>query len=240
MKDGWRDRLIAGEVYEVLDVDSQRGVDWIKITDSAGVTAFFYASRFEKVDTTEELIDEIADAIEAADAAIREEAACPDCAISIRNPLGETCKACSQPEEVAILGDLATAAPSGSNLLQPYPDNNPKSVVGASKVPLWLLPFPALIEMAKAFADGVKKYNPFNWRKTPVAASVYISAIQRHLGAWTDGEDLASDSGVSHLAHIMAGCAILLDAEKAGTLVDDRPKLGAVPEMLNEYAESNK
>ncbi|MCK4828651.1 hypothetical protein KA005_73655 [bacterium] len=40
--------------------------------------------------------------------------------------------------------------------------------------------------------------------------------------AWAEGEDLDPDSGESHLYHIRACCAIVLDSEMHGTLIDDR------------------
>lgn len=118
-----------------------------------------------------------------------------------------------------------------------YPDDNPKSITGATKAPLHLNPSSAAIHQAAAHADGAAKYGPFNWRDRPVAVSVYISAIKRHLDAYyDDSEQVAADSGVHHLGHAMAGLAILLDAEAVGTLVDDRPKAGATVRLQTEYA----
>ncbi len=77
---------------------------------------------------------------------------------------------------------------------------------------------------AWAHADGASKYKPYNWRHVNVCATTYIAAIMRHLDAFRNGEDCAEDSGCHHLAHIIANCNILLDAEQAGTLVDDRFK----------------
>ena len=64
--------------------------------------------------------------------------------------------------------------------------------------------------------------NYFNWRASPVCATTYISAILRHLNQWRDRQDDDPESGRSHLAHIAANCAILMDAAKHGTLEDDR------------------
>lgn len=64
----------------------------------------------------------------------------------------------------------------------------------------------------------------FNWRRTGVCATTYVSAIMRHLNAWRDGEDLDPESGLSHIAHIATSCNILLDAAACGTLQDDRNK----------------
>jgi hypothetical protein len=105
-----------------------------------------------------------------------------------------------------------------------YLDGNPKSAAGAVKPQFHLIPLAPLAYLARVFEHGAAKYGPFNWRETGVKASVYISAILRHLFAWTEGEDLDPDSGKPHLAHVMASCCILLDAYLSGKLIDDRPK----------------
>jgi hypothetical protein len=52
--------------------------------------------------------------------------------------------------------------------------------------------------------------------------------------AWRDGEAIADDSGCHHLAHVMACCAILLDAMECGALNDDRPVPGPAGRMIAE------
>lgn len=99
---------------------------------------------------------------------------------------------------------------------------NPKAAFGKLKADLSLIPRPAMIHMAEALENGADKYGAYNWRQTDVDARIYISALLRHIFAWLDGEDDAPDSGVSHLGHVMAGCAILLDAKERGNLFDDR------------------
>ena len=69
-----------------------------------------------------------------------------------------------------------------------------------------LLPTEALVEIAKGFSFGAKKYGRFNWRKGLVYSRVY-SALQRHLTAWNAGEDFDPESGLTHLAH--AGCNLM-------------------------------
>jgi hypothetical protein len=86
--------------------------------------------------------------------------------------------------------------------------------------------------------DGARKYQAFNWRTKKVVASIYMSAAQRHLLAWFDGEDNASDSGIPHLAHAKACLGILIDALETGNLVDDRPALGAAARILERYRET--
>ena len=102
--------------------------------------------------------------------------------------------------------------------------NDPKGEAGSKKAPMWLLPPVALEQTAWVAKLGAEKYGPFNWRKTGVCATTYVSAIMRHLNAWRDGEDLDPESGISHIAHIATSCNILMDAAACGTLQDDRNK----------------
>lgn len=113
-----------------------------------------------------------------------------------------------------------------------YPDDNPKTQFGLKKIPMHLVPPIAVAHLARAFENGVGKYGPFNWREKTISSTVYYGAAMRHLMAWYDGEDLAPDSGVHHLAHAMACLAMVLDGQSIGKLNDNRPPKGGLPEML--------
>lgn len=118
----------------------------------------------------------------------------------------------------------------------------PKDLVGLSKVPLIsVVPPSSIIYEALAMrygaylaprADGGFGYGPFNWRTKGVRASIYVDTFLRHAFGWWDGEDLASDSKVHHLAHLKASCGVILDAIETGTFIDDRPTPGTSPAML--------
>lgn len=127
-----------------------------------------------------------------------------------------------------------------NNKSQAYPDDNPKTAIGVTKAPLHLVPPAAIHHCALAFADGAKKYGPYNWRDKTVSSSVYIGAMKRHIDAWWDGEDLSPDALVEHLGHVMACCAIILDAKSIGKLNDDRPTPGAASKLQVAYAEAHK
>lgn len=90
------------------------------------------------------------------------------------------------------------------------------------------------VQVSLAMRNGAAKYGPFNWREKKVRAHVYLAAARRHLAAWYDGEDVASDSGIHHLAHAAASLAIILDAEATGNLIDDRPIPGATGRLIDE------
>jgi len=100
---------------------------------------------------------------------------------------------------------------------------DPKGEAGKLKCPLHLLPPYALSQTAWVMSLGASKYGPWNWRENKVEAMTYVGAILRHMSAWSSGEDNDPESGQSHLAHIAAGCNILLDAAHVGNLVDNRP-----------------
>jgi hypothetical protein len=114
-----------------------------------------------------------------------------------------------------------------------YPDDNPKTVVGLTKPGTAAIPPVAIIELGQAMADGERKYGRFNWRDKTVTTSVYTDAIDRHMLAFRDGENAASDSGIPHLAHVMACCSILIDALSVGKLNDDRPTEGKAAELIS-------
>jgi hypothetical protein len=99
---------------------------------------------------------------------------------------------------------------------------DPKGEVGKAKPQLHLIPKVSLEAQAAALHHGKVKYGERNWVQTKVCTNTYIAAIMRHTSSIREGEDIDAESGISHLGHIMASCAILLDAAKAGTLVDDR------------------
>jgi hypothetical protein len=103
---------------------------------------------------------------------------------------------------------------------------NPKDRIGAGKLPLHLWPETASALGALALCDGMLKYGRTNWRVAGVRASIYVDAARRHLGFWFEGENNDPDSGLPHLAHALACIAILVDAEAAGHLNDDRQVRG--------------
>jgi hypothetical protein len=115
------------------------------------------------------------------------------------------------------------------------PDNNPKSAYGVRKPQLDKIPPAGLIHMGVVMGLGAAKYGPFNWRTNSVAASVYIGAAMRHLQEYLDGMNVEGESGASPLGHVMACCAILLDAESLGILIDDRPPAGAAHELIQRF-----
>jgi hypothetical protein len=111
---------------------------------------------------------------------------------------------------------------------------NPKDAIGSNKLPLHLWPPSATAVGCLGLLDGALKYGRTNWRASPVLASVYVSALKRHTDAYFEGETTDPDSGIPHLAGILANAAILVDAAAAGTLVDDRQYPGGYAKLVEE------
>lgn len=113
-------------------------------------------------------------------------------------------------------------------------DTNPKDGIGAAKLPLSLVPATALAYAALAHLDGASKYGKWNWRAAGVRASIYADAAMRHLERWFNGEDNDADSGLPHLAHVLACVNILIDAKELGKLTDDRPPAADLDRLFAE------
>lgn len=113
-------------------------------------------------------------------------------------------------------------------------DSNPKEAIGDKKVPLWLCSPIAKAHWSAAQFAGQVKYGSWNWRVAGVRSSTYLSAMQRHLDAYTSGEELDPVDQTKHLGNIMACAAILLDAQAAGKLNDDRPPSVGIREAYKE------
>ena len=101
---------------------------------------------------------------------------------------------------------------------------NPKDLQGNKKPPLSACLPIADAHYSLAMLYGELIYGFRNWRSKKVVARIYIDAAKRHLDSWGEMEEIADDSGVHHLGHAMACCAILLDAMETGNLIDDREK----------------
>ena len=115
-------------------------------------------------------------------------------------------------------------------------DTNPKDAIGATKLPMHLIPGSAKAHMAVAFLEGALKYGKYNWRVAGVRASIYLDAMERHLEKWKNGEELDPLTGVPHLASVMACAAIILDARAVGKLTDDRPPAAPVSKLIDDLA----
>lgn len=145
-----------------------------------------------------------------------------------------------QPIDIAkVLDGPVNDAPQG----KPWPfalavrsgqaEVNPKEAAGSKKPGVFSV-FPRWVNLlvGRVMETGASKYGKFNYRDSDIAASTYEDAMERHAQLWFDGEDNDPESGVSHLAHVIACATLLLDAQATGKLVDNRQKTGIVRREL--------
>lgn len=114
---------------------------------------------------------------------------------------------------------------------------NPKDLIGQTKPSLSLIPGTGLVYLAKVMENGASKYGAYNWRDYKIQSMTYCDAILRHIHSYIDGEELANDSGLPHLAHLAATALILLDAIESNQVVDNRPKKGYTSQTIDKFTE---
>lgn len=100
---------------------------------------------------------------------------------------------------------------------------NPKDQAAVAKLPIHFVPPILQVYAAIGFAEGAYKYGAYNWRPGGARASVYYSALLRHLSKWWNGEEFDANTNVPHLANAISCLGILIDSREQGCLVDDRP-----------------
>jgi hypothetical protein len=114
---------------------------------------------------------------------------------------------------------------------------NPKKLYGDKKPPLHLLPLAGMVHQSLAHLDGNLKYGFENWNDVPVEKLTYVGAALRHLELYKYGESYARDTGVHNLGGVMACCAILLDAELNGNLIDNAKPSQASCDLLHQLEQ---
>lgn len=113
-------------------------------------------------------------------------------------------------------------------------DTNPKDAVGATKLPIGLVPSTGINLAAVAFLEGAMKYGRYNWRAAGVQASIYYDAAMRHLEKYWNGEECDLKTGVPHLASAIASIMIIADAKVCGKLTDDRPPKAEIDKQIRD------
>jgi hypothetical protein len=84
-----------------------------------------------------------------------------------------------------------------------------------------LIPPEALLEIAKVFDFGARKYSPNNWRGG-LAYSRVLSAALRHINSWNSGIDRDDETGLNHLAHAAVNLMFLIAFQETNLGQDDR------------------
>lgn len=146
------------------------------------------------------------------------------------------CAYCAKPSDCAGHYQSVKETPP------PVPLTNPKELRAEAdgKPPLDYLEAAGDAETAYVMKHGADKYGYRNYTVSPCKVRTYTGAVGRHLDAIKLGEDIDPDSGRSHWAHIRACCDVVMGADSAGMLVDDRKAVALTPEYnrgLDELAE---
>lgn len=131
-----------------------------------------------------------------------------------------------------VFHHLGGDAEKSSSSLKP---TNPKDAAAFDKAPLHLVPASFKAYTAMALAEGAMKYGAWNWRAAGVRSSVYVSALQRHMDKWFNGEEFDPETGVPHLANACACLAVLIDSKTQMNMTDDRPpRQPALPGLVDK------
>jgi hypothetical protein len=96
------------------------------------------------------------------------------------------------------------------------------------KPPLDLLDGEHLYGIAAVLGYGARKYTAHNWREG-IAASRLYAALQRHLWAFWQGEDIDPESGLPHLDHAACELMFLAWTVRHRPMCDDRWREEATP-----------
>ena len=79
-----------------------------------------------------------------------------------------------------------------------------------SKLRYDLITLEALEGMAEVLTYGAKKYAPNTWQNVEDGYNRHYSALLRHLLAWKSGQRCDSETGYSHMKHVLTNAMFLL------------------------------
>lgn len=156
---------------------------------------------------------------------------CPICASS--HPSERAAVRCC--DEGVYVAEMETVFDLDGSYTSDSKPTNPKDAAAFDKAPLHLVPASFKAYTAMALAEGAMKYGSWNWRAAGVRASVYVSALHRHIDKWFNGEEFDPETGVPHLANACACLAVLIDSKTQQNMTDDRPpRQYSLPGLVNE------
>ena len=89
-----------------------------------------------------------------------------------------------------------------------------------------LMPEAALEQVLKVLEHGAAKYGDYNWidNAAEVQWTRYQNALERHLKAFKQGQDMDKDSGLYELAHLACNALMLLQYQIENKGIDNRRK----------------
>lgn len=92
----------------------------------------------------------------------------------------------------------------------------------------------ALRNIAEVYTHGCQKYDARNWEKGLPFMEVFAS-LQRHAWAWAAGENLDTESGLPHMAHVAWNAMAILHLAVTKPGMDDRVSLPHPAEGLHTH-----
>ena len=122
--------------------------------------------------------------------------------------------------------------PRDENYYTGSPDENsdseeteqPQSSIGrkfdGGKLEYGLLPPKALEATVDVLTFGAQKYERDNWKYVDDSKRRYFDALQRHMWAWKQGEQLDPESSKHHLAHALCCLMFLYEHDTIYSVVE--------------------
>lgn len=86
-----------------------------------------------------------------------------------------------------------------------------------------LIPWDAIEELALVYGYGAQKYSDRNWEKGLEWNKGCAASLQRHMTAWSMGEDFDEESGLPHDIHMAFNVLALITFRLRQVGLDDRP-----------------
>lgn len=130
-----------------------------------------------------------------------------------------------ETEDIAVSGEVRmTNATTGAQK-------------GAKDAKYNLIPVGALEELAKLYGFGSKKYAPRNWERG-YEFSLSYDALQRHANQWWGGENIDSETQLSHLASVAWHAFTLFTLLQTHPELDDRPSKQENERLVDVYDDN--
>ena len=105
--------------------------------------------------------------------------------------------------------------------IQVDPDTGAKK--GSKLARFDLVPASPLFQLAEHYGRGAKKYAARNW-EGGYDWSLSYAALNRHLWAWWNGEDIDPETGSNHMTAVAWHAFALLEFLETHPEKDDRPR----------------
>lgn len=100
--------------------------------------------------------------------------------------------------------------------------------IGEGKLQYSLLDFESIDELVRVMMVGSKKHGAFSYKKFD--KHLFVDALMRHCTSYLKGEEMDQEDNLSHMAHAMANCMIIMYHDR----VKKNGKSITIREIFNE------